>query len=94
VARSGLGTLEGMYKLAPYNEAALPPHEGLGGTTSAFTEDELEEARKGRTPSSRSTTEHSPSRLPASTLLRHPAFEAKSAGFDEATRNADTMTPT
>src|SRR5262249_17756323 len=49
VARAGMGQLEGMYKLAPYNEdALLMLTRGWAGTTFAFTEDEYEEAQEGK----------------------------------------------
>ena len=93
VARSGLGTLEGLYKLAPYNENALfLLTRSWAGASFAFTEDDYEAAE-----------EKGDDQLAAYHKLRTRAgferarffgiqlLKAKADGFDEAQRNAETM---
>ena len=47
VARAGMGQLEGLYKLAPYNEnVMLLLTRGWAGSTFAFTEDDYELAQE------------------------------------------------
>jgi hypothetical protein len=88
-----MGTLEGLYKLAPYNEDALfLLTQGWVGQTAAFTEDDYEQAQ-----------EQKDDQLTAYQKLRTRAgfergrfygvqlLKKKAPGFEEATRNSDTM---
>ncbi|HEX7672335.1 MAG TPA: TRAP transporter TatT component family protein [Polyangiaceae bacterium] len=93
VARAGIGTVEGLYKLAPYNEDALfLLTRTWVGTTFAFTEDDYEVAE-----------EQKDDQLTAYHKLRTRAgferarfygvqlLKTKAPGFEEATRNSETM---
>ena len=93
VARAGMGQLEGLYKLAPYNEdALLMLTRGWAGSTFAFTEDDYEMAQEGKDDT---ITAYHRARTIAGfqrakfygTLL----LEKKADGFDAAQRNAHTM---
>lgn len=93
VARAGMGQLEGMYKLAPYNEdALLMLTRGWSGSTFAFTEDDYEMAQEGKDDT---ITAYHRARTIAGfqrakffgTLL----LNKKANGFDAAQRNAHTM---
>ena len=93
VARAGMGQLEGLYKLAPYNEdALLMLTRGWAGSTFAFTEDDYEMAQEGKDDT---ITAYHRARTIAGfqrakfygTLL----LEKKANGFDAAQRNAHTM---
>lgn len=93
VARAGIAQLEGLHKLAPYNEDGLfLLTRAWGGATFAFTEDEYEAAE-----------EKKDDQLAQYNLLRAQAgwlrarfygveLLSKSAdGFEKARRNAQTM---
>lgn len=93
VARSGLGQLEGLYKLAPYNEdGLLLLARGWAGATFAFTEDEYEEAMEKKDDQ---LTEYNRQRTIAgferAKFFAIQLLKQKANGFDDATRNADTM---
>jgi hypothetical protein len=93
VARAGMGQLEGLYKLAPYNEdALLMLTRGWAGATFAFTEDDYEMAQEGKDDT---ITAYHRARTIAGfqrakfygTLL----LNKKASGFDAAQKNAHTM---
>jgi hypothetical protein len=93
VARSGLATLEGMYKLAPYNEdALLMLTRGWAGATFAFTEDEWEQAEEGKDDA---TTAYHLARTVAgfqrAKFFGTQLLNQKASGFDAAQRNSATM---
>jgi hypothetical protein len=93
VARAGIGQLEGMYKLAPYNEDALfMLTRTWAGVSYAFTEDDYEQAEEGKDDA---LTAYHLNRTVAG-FLRAKFFATqllnkKAAGFEAATRNADTI---
>lgn len=93
VARAGLGTLEGMYKLAPDNEDALfLLTRSWAGASFAFTEDDYEQAEEAKDDQlaayhkARTRAGFERARFYGVQLLKK-----KAPGFDEATRNSDTM---
>jgi len=93
VARAGLGTLEGMYKLAPYNEDALfLLTKSWAGATFAFSEDDYELAQEQRDDvmaayhRQRTRAGFERARFYGIQLL-----SKKAPGFEEARRNADTI---
>ncbi len=93
VARSGLGTLEGLYRLAPYNEdAMLMLAKGWGGATYAFTQDEYEESEMAKDDvgaaynRDRTIAGFRRARFFATLLM-----EKKAPGFAAATKNTNTM---
>jgi hypothetical protein len=93
VARSGLGTLEGMYKLAPYNEdALLMLTRGWAGATFAFTEDDYEQAEEGKDDAE---TAYHLARTVAgferAKFFGTQLMYKKAAGFEAAQKNANTM---
>lgn len=94
VARAGLGTLEGMYKLAPYNEDALfLLTRSWAGATYGFTEDDFETAQEAGDEQmaayhkARARAGFERARFYATRLL-----ETRAPGFVEAQRNYDTIT--
>jgi hypothetical protein len=93
VARAGMGQLEGLYKLAPYNEEVLLLlTRGWAGSTFAFTEDDYEQAEEKK--DDQLTAYHRQRTIAGFMRARFYAIEllkAKADGFDEAQRNADTM---
>lgn len=93
IARSGLATLEGMHKLAPYNEdALLMLTRGWGAATSAFTEDEYEMALEAgddelaRYHNLRAQAGYRRARFYGIELM-----SKRATGFEKATKNANTM---
>lgn len=93
VTRASLGTLEGMYKLAPYNEDALfLLTKAWTGASYAFTEDDFELAEAAKDDElaayqkARTRSGFERARFYGVQLLKTMA-----PGFDEATRNFDTM---
>src|SRR4051812_31237039 len=93
VARSGLGQLEGMYKLAPYNEdALLMLTRGWAGATFAFTEDDWEQAEEGKDDA---VTAYHLARTVAgfqrAKFFGTQLLNKKAPGFDAAQRNTATM---
>jgi len=93
VARAGLGQLEGLYKLAPYNEDALfLLTKGWAGASFAFTEDDYEESMEKKDDQ---LTEYNRQRSIAgfqrAKFFAIQLLKMKANGFDEATRNADTI---
>jgi len=93
VARSGLGQLEGMYKLAPYNEdALLMLTRGWAGATFAFTEDDWEQAEEGKDDA---VTAYHLARTVAgfqrAKFFGTQLLNKKATGFDAAQRNTATM---
>jgi hypothetical protein len=93
VARAGLGTLEGMYKLAPYNEDALfLLTRSWAGASFAFSEDEYEQAQEQRDDvmaayhKARTRSGFERARFYGIQLL-----SKKAPGFEAARRNADTI---
>jgi tetratricopeptide (TPR) repeat protein len=93
VARAGMGQLEGLYRLAPYNEDILMLlTRGWAGSTFAFTEDDYEQAEEKK--DDQLTAYHRQRTIAGFQRARFYAIEllkAKADGFDEAQRNADTM---
>jgi hypothetical protein len=92
-ARAGLGTLEGLYKLAPNNEdGLLMLTRGWAGATFAFTEDDYELAQEAKDDQmaayhlARTVSGFERARFFGIQLLNR-----KAVGFDAAQRNADTM---
>ncbi len=93
VARAGLGQLEGLYKLAPYNEEnLLMLTRGWAGATFAFTEDDWETAEEGKDDQ---LTEYHRQRTIAgfqrAKFFGIQLLTKKAEGFEAARRNADTM---
>jgi hypothetical protein len=93
VARSGMGTLEGLYKLAPYNEEnLLMLTRGWAGATFAFTEDDYELAQEAKDDQmaayhlARTIAGFQRAKFFGTQLLKR-----KAEGYDTATRNAETM---
>lgn len=94
VARAGLGTLEGLYKLGPDNEDALfLLTRSWAGATYGFTEDDYELARESKDEQmiayhkARARAGFERARFYATRLL-----EMKAPGFVESQRNYDTIT--
>jgi hypothetical protein len=92
-ARAGLGTLEGLYKLAPYNEDNLYMlTKGWAGATFGFTEDDYEQAQEAK--DDQLAAYHLERTIAGFQRARFFGVELlnrKAVGFDAATRNADTM---
>ncbi|HEX4339424.1 MAG TPA: TRAP transporter TatT component family protein [Polyangiaceae bacterium] len=93
VARAGLGTLEGLYRIAPYNEdALLLLTRSWAGATFAFTEDDWEQAEEGRDDAmtayhlARTVAGFQRAKFYGTQLL-----QKKAPGFDAAQRNTATM---
>jgi hypothetical protein len=93
VGRAGLGTLEGMYKLAPYNEDAMfLLTRSWAGVSYAFTEDDFEQAEEGKDDQliayhkARTRAGFERAKFYATQLL-----ETKAPGFVENQRNYDTI---
>jgi hypothetical protein len=94
VARAGMGQLEGLYKLAPYNETVMMLlTRGWAGSTFAFTEDDYELAQEKKDDQliayhkARTVAGFDRAKFFAIQLLN-----AKASGFEEAQRNHETMT--
>jgi hypothetical protein len=92
-ARTGLGTLEGLYKLAPNNQDVLYLlAKGWGGATFAFAEDEYDLAEEAKDETSmayhraRMVAGFQRAKFFATRLLG-----SKASGFDAAQRNTQTM---
>jgi hypothetical protein len=90
VARAGLGTLEGLYKLAPYNEDAMYLlTKSWAGATYGFTEDEYEQAEEGKDP--QMTAYHkarTESGFERAKFFATQLLEKKAPGFTDSQRNA------
>jgi len=93
VARAGMGQLEGLYKLAPYNEdALLMLTRGWAGSTFAFTEDDYEMAQEGKDDTltayhlARTVAGFQRAKFYGTLLLNQ-----KAEGFPAAQKNAHTM---
>lgn len=93
VARSGLGTLEGLYKLAPDNEDAMYLlTKSWAGASFAFTEDDYEVAEEQKDDQlaayhkARTRAGFERARFFGIQLLN-----TKAPGFEAARRNSDTM---
>jgi len=93
VARAGLGTLEGLYKLAPYNEDAMfLLVRSWAGASYGFTEDDYEMAMEGKDDQltayhkARTRAGFERAKFYGSLLL-----DQKAPGFKEAQRNYDTI---
>lgn len=93
VARAGMGQIEGLYKLAPYNEdVLLLLTRGWAGATFAFTEDDYEQAEEKK--DDQLTAYHLARTIAGFERARFYGIQllkAKANGFDEAQLNADTM---
>src|SRR5258706_8998171 len=93
VARSGLGTLEGLYKLAPDNENALfLLTKSWAGASFAFTEDDYELAEEQK--DDQLTAYHKARTRAGFERARFfgvQLLNMKAPGFEAATRNSDTM---
>jgi hypothetical protein len=93
VARAGMGQLEGMYRLAPYNEdVLLMLTRGWAGSTFAFTEDDYEQAQEGKDDA---VTQYHLARTVAgferAKFFGTQLLNRKAKGFDAAQRNSQTM---
>jgi hypothetical protein len=93
VTRASLGTLEGMYKLAPYNEDALfLLTKAWGGASFAFTEDEYEAAEEVKDDQ---LAAYQKARARAgyqrASFYGDMMLNLEAPGFEAATRNSDTM---
>lgn len=93
VARSGLGTLEGLYKLAPENEDAMfLLTRGWAGASFAFTEDDYEMAQEQKDDD---LTRYHKARTRAgferARFFGIQLLERKAPGFEAARRNSKTM---
>jgi hypothetical protein len=88
-----MGQLEGLYKLAPYNEDAMfMLTRGWAGATFAFTEDDYEQAQEGKDDTitayhrARTIAGFQRAKFYGTMLLNK-----KASGFDAAQKNAHTM---
>jgi hypothetical protein len=92
-ARAGLGTLEGLYKLAPYNEdALLMLTRGWAGATFAFTEDDYELAQEAKDdPMAAYHLARTVAGFERARFFGIQLLNRKAGGFAAAQRNADTM---
>jgi hypothetical protein len=93
VARAGLGTLEGLYKLAPYNEDNLYLlTKSWAGATFGFTEDDYELAQEGK---DAQMTQYQLDRTVAgfqrARFFGIELLNKKAVGFESARRNANDM---
>jgi len=93
VARSGLGTLEGLYKLAPDNENAMfLLTKSWAGASFAFTEDDYELAEEQK--DDQLTAYHKARTRAGFERARFFGIQllsTKAPGFEAARRNSDTM---
>ena len=93
VARSGIGTLEGLYKLAPSNEnALLMLTRAWAGATFGFTEDDYELAMEQK--DDQLTAYHRQRTISGFQRARFFGVQLltqMAPGFEAARRNADTM---
>jgi len=93
VARAGIGQLEGLYRLAPYNEdGLLLLTKSWAGASYAFTQDEQEQAEEAKDDVTaayhrdRTIAGFKRARFYASILMNK-----KAPGFDAAQKNTATM---
>ncbi len=93
VARAGLGQLEGLYKIAPYNEDNLfLLTKSWAGATFGFTEDEFELAEIAK--DDQMSAYHHARTIAGFKRARFFGIQLlnkEAEGFDAAQRNADTM---
>lgn len=93
VARSGLGTLEGLYKLAPDNENAMYMlTKGWAGASFAFTEDDYEVAEEQK--DAQLAAYHKARTRAGFERARFFGIQllgTKAPGFEGARRNSHTM---
>jgi tetratricopeptide (TPR) repeat protein len=93
VARAGLAQLEGLHKLAPYNENGLfMLTRGWAGASSAFTEDEWEMAVEKK--DTRAAEYHLLRARAGYTRARFFGVELltkRASGFEKARKNANAM---
>jgi hypothetical protein len=91
--RASLGTLEGLYKLAPYNEDNLYLlTKAWTGVTSGFTEDDYELAQEGKDDQNTAyQLQRTISGYERAQFFGIQLLNKKATGFDAAERNAETM---
>jgi hypothetical protein len=93
VARAGLGQLEGLYKLAPYNEDDLfLLTRGWAGATFGFTEDDYELAQISKDDQMAAYhLQRTIAGFERAKFFGVALLNRKADGFAEAQRNAQTM---
>lgn len=93
VARAGLAQLEGLHKLAPYNEDGLfMLTRGWAGASSAFTEDDYEQAlEQGDDEGARYHLLRTRAGFARARFFGLELMSKRANGFDKARRNAQTM---
>lgn len=93
VARAGLAQLEGLHKIAPYNQHALfMLTRGWSGATYAFTEDEYELALiKGEETMTRYHRTRAQEGYKRAIFFGLELLDKRASGFDKARKNAQAM---